>query len=254
MDAQTATNVLRWYEELEEQLVYFMKDIPPQGKNLDVWSPALATVIVESCNLIESVFYHITPDPTTYGSTKKREKLFLCDYAAFYSNRHSLSERKVVIFQEPLDWCTPFEKWAGATTFDNPEWWDIHNKSKHSRLDHFEKFTLKRAIEALAGALVVIATAPMVSSARALATVMVKHGWLNLDLEMGIDREFLDHFYNRNVAKAWLAPETPLFAAILSVVPLPQTMSSDLKWILFNPEKLWPIGKSQKLKKWLQLS
>jgi hypothetical protein len=34
MDAQTATNVLRWYEELEEQLVYFMKDIPPQGKIL----------------------------------------------------------------------------------------------------------------------------------------------------------------------------------------------------------------------------
>ena len=102
MDAQTATNVLRWYEELEEQLVYFMKDIPPQGTNLDVWSPALATVIVESCNLIQSVFYHITPDPTAYGSTKKREKLFLSDYAAFYSNRHSLSERRVVIFKSHL--------------------------------------------------------------------------------------------------------------------------------------------------------
>jgi hypothetical protein len=256
MDAQTATTVLRWYEELEEQLGTFMKRIPPHGKNLQVWSPALATILVEACNLIESVFYHITPDPVIVNkSKKKRDKLYLRDYATLYSNHLRLPERKVVIFQEPLDWCTPFAQWSDATTFPSPAWWNVHNKSKHSRLDHFEDFTLKRARDALAGALVVIATAPLVDSAKDLVAVMIKQGWIHIDIHGG-EKEMLDHFYNNhNIKGACLIPETSLFAAILSVTPLPQELGG-LKHYLYRtmkPNFMWPLGKDAKLRTWLDL-
>ena len=51
MDEMIARAVLRWYESLEEQIVEFLRVVPPHGPNFNTWSPQLATVLVESCNL-----------------------------------------------------------------------------------------------------------------------------------------------------------------------------------------------------------
>jgi len=73
MDEITAANVLRWYESLEEQVLDFMQVVPPQGDNLHVWSPQLATVVVEAGSLIDSVLRDISPARVTVrGTSKKR--------------------------------------------------------------------------------------------------------------------------------------------------------------------------------------
>src|SRR5262249_27548336 len=137
MNATTAVNVLQWYESLETQVMHFMQVVPPQGANLSAWSPTLATVLVEACNLLESVLYHITPDPVALpGSGKRtpRDSLTLAHYAALYSSKLRLPERKAAFFQEPFGWRTPFSGWAGrSTNFQNPLWWEVHNRSKHRR-------------------------------------------------------------------------------------------------------------------------
>jgi hypothetical protein len=49
MDEATTSNIIRWYEGLEEEIVDFLRCVPPQDQNMNTWSPRLATVIVEAC-------------------------------------------------------------------------------------------------------------------------------------------------------------------------------------------------------------
>jgi hypothetical protein len=53
--------ILRWYEGLEAQVMDFIHVVPPHGNNQQVWSSKLATVLVEACCLIESIFVITQP-------------------------------------------------------------------------------------------------------------------------------------------------------------------------------------------------
>ena len=129
MDETTADNTLRWYEDLEAQMIDLLRVIPPQGSNLKTWSPRLATIMVEACNLLESVLYHITP-PTAEikGKDKQRIKMQLQDYAELYAAPLRLSERKAAVRQAPFRWISPFSGWVGfapGSSLPAPDWWDI---------------------------------------------------------------------------------------------------------------------------------
>ena len=118
MDEIKAGNVLLWYKSLEEQVMDFMKVVPPQDQNLNTWSPILSNVLVGACNLIESVLFDITQKPG--------KNLYLKDYAALYNALLRLSERKVFPFQGPSRWWEPFVVWQGrkpgTQKFPNPPW------------------------------------------------------------------------------------------------------------------------------------
>lgn len=185
---EQAGEVLRWYEGLEAQVVDFMRVVPPHGTNLGVWSSKIATVLVEACCLIESIFYQFRDDaaikqgkPLPKAKPGKRIFLTLKDYAELYNSLLRLPERTAIFLTDTREFRTPFILWKdllGGAPFDGkkhvPDWWDLYNSSKHDRITVLPKFTLTRAIDALAGALIVISTVP------AFAPALVRHKWLPL--------------------------------------------------------------------------
>ena len=240
MDATTTGNTLRWYEDLEDELVAFLKAVPPQGNNRKVWSPKLATILVEACTLTESVFYHITPITDAVGD-RDRDHMGLAEYAELYRVKRRLAERKVVFFQEPLGWVEPFHRWANRTTGfkdKEPAWWKIYNEAKHHRLEMLEKATLKMAICAVAGAFVTIVTeSTLLLAAR-------RHEWLSFNYDRP---EVLVADVLEQRSGIWLCPETPLFAALLGASPLPDDINK-----LKDPSSPIPIT-SPRLVRWLGL-
>ncbi|HEY7491333.1 MAG TPA: hypothetical protein VIH59_09530 [Candidatus Tectomicrobia bacterium] len=232
MDATTAANVIRWYRSLEEQLQNVLNVVPPLEPNLrQAWSPMLATVIVEACNLVESILYDITPDhvqaPWRKGRKpwRSRNCLTLKDYACLYCQQLHLTECKVVFFHEPLSWQRPFEQWSGQQApFPAPDWWAVHNKSKHRRLSHFAEFTLEKAIAALAGAMVVITSAPTVPVARELFWAMIQHEWINPANDFPAST--IEEFYGgQGASDQYLCVETSLFAVLFGRPSLPEDIN-----------------------------
>jgi hypothetical protein len=102
-------------------------------------------------------------------------------YAKLYGTLLRLPERTTILLTDTPEYRTPFSLWrdlVGGAPFDRqkhvPEWWHLYNESKHHRINVFLEFTLTKAIDALAGALVVIATVP------AFASAMLRYEWLAL--------------------------------------------------------------------------
>lgn len=223
MDETAADNTIRWYEDLEAQLIEVLRFIPPQEPNLSTWSPKLATIMVEACNLLESVLYHITPETVKVnGTSKDRNHLGLRDYAALYAGQLRLSERHVAVFQAPFHWRRPFGSW-GDPSFLPPDWWKIHNRSKHRRLDHYPEFTLNSALDALAGAMAVIVSAPIVQAATPLLDAMIRHQWFG---PSGRFLGALEWLYSGQEDQYPMAhsycPETSLLAIPMVPGPLPE--------------------------------
>jgi hypothetical protein len=229
-----AGEVLRWYEGLETQVVDFMRVVPPHGTNLGVWSSKIATVLVEACCLIESIFYQFRDDaaikqgkPLPKAKPGKRIFLTLKDYADLYSSLLRLPERTAILLTDTWEFRTPFILWRdllGGAPFDGkkhvPEWWDLYNSSKHDRITVFPEFTLTRAIDALAGALVVISTIP------AFAPALMRHKWLPLN---NWNPEYLMEEYQHALSQAssdkQFAIETRLFTLLIGGRPLPDNIN-----------------------------
>jgi hypothetical protein len=177
MDEATALNIIRWYEGLEEEVVDFLRYVPPQNQNMNVWSPRLATVIVEACGLIGSLFRYISPaEVTIHGKKKKRDKLKILDYAELYSAKLQLPARKIILLISPSSYRNPFSIWSKQVSKSSttPSWWTTNNDLKHQRIDNFCKATMNTAIDALAGALLIISKVPE------LLPAVLRHGWLDL--------------------------------------------------------------------------
>jgi hypothetical protein len=178
---EQAGEVLRWYEGLEAQVGDFIRVVPPHGPhNLNSWSSQLATVLVEACCLIESILYQFKDDAATAQPDLERparKDHRLEDYAKLYGSLLRLPERTVIFFPDTPEPRKPFSSWADlphGEPFKSPEWWKLYNRSKHRRIGAFSEFTLTMAINALAGALIVISTVP------AFTPMMVRREWLPL--------------------------------------------------------------------------
>ena len=175
IDDKDAGEVLRWYEGLEAQVMDFISVVPPHGSNLCVWSSKVATVLVEACCLIESIFHQFKDDAATVqGKGNPGDKLNLPDYAELYGPLLRLHERTAILLTDTPKGRTPYSLWADLPHGEpqSPEWWKLYNRSKHRRIGAFVEFTSSMAIDALAGALVIISTVP------AFTSMMVRREWL----------------------------------------------------------------------------
>lgn len=106
--------MLRWYEGLEAQVMDFIRVVPPHGCNLEVWSPRLATVLVDTCCLIKSIFYQFKDDAATEQPNKRNPgaRPNLGDYAELYSSLLSLSKRTAILLTDTPEYCKPFGLWS----------------------------------------------------------------------------------------------------------------------------------------------
>jgi len=167
-----ASNIFGWYQSLEEQLVDFLDVVPVHEQNLKTWSPKLATIMVESCGLIDSVFRYFSPEtPKVRGKIKKRDDLVFGDYSKLYKNL-LLFKRKVIFLARPPEYRIPFNDWRDSSKV--PEWWAIYNKLKHNRLEKIFDANLENAINSLAGSLLVI------TAVQGLGPYLISQKWFNL--------------------------------------------------------------------------
>ena len=164
MDDFDKDQVLRWYEWLEAELLEIIKYIPPADQNLQTFSPRLATLIIESCGLLDSIFRQVSPDPSVIdGKTTPRRKLDITDYAKLYADRFQLPTSRSILLNIPPRYLAPFSAWNGFLSggaYQPLLWWQIHNELKHDRIAHLKKARLEVAIESLCGLQMVIATLP----------------------------------------------------------------------------------------------
>jgi hypothetical protein len=181
MDEATAANILRWYQGLEEKVEEFLKYIPPQNENMTTWSPQLATLIVEACAIIDSLLFYVTPSKVIIrGKEKDRDNLNILDYAELYSAKFALPRRKVIFLASPPSYRNPFDIWANQVSgsFSSPHWWIVYNDLKHDRIANFKKASMRTAIDALTGALLIISKAMF--EVPELLRVALRYGFLDL--------------------------------------------------------------------------
>ena len=170
MDDSDKDQVLQWYGWLEEELLNILKYIPPSGQNLEAFSPQLATLIIESCGLLDSVFRQISPDRVTVdGKSKRRRELDIVDYSKLYADKFDIAASKSILLIPPARYLIPFRAWLENKS---PEWWRIHTDLKHDRIANLKKANLNVAIESLCGLQLIVATLPD------FARAILRRGWV----------------------------------------------------------------------------
>jgi len=223
MEKQAVARIIHRYRNLEEDLSEFLKYLPPQGKNLNAWSPRLATVIKESCALFESFLKRVSPPKVKIGGIRKeRDELNIQDLARVYSKKLSLADRKVILLATfPPEYRNPFENWKSlpkqTKDIKSPNWWTIHNNLKHGEIDNFQEATLGTAIDSLAGILMTLGAAPEMT--RGLMHADFLH-WIYVP-PSNVVNWALGGFVN----KTPVILKTSLFAVILGGYPLPEDIN-----------------------------
>ena len=176
MDDFEKDQVLQWYEWLENELLEILKYVPPADQNLATFSPRLASLIIESCGLLDSILRQISSDPEMVnGKNKPRDKLDISDYANLYASKFDLPASKSILLLTPPRYLTPFSAWLGLLSegeYQSPPWWRIHNELKHDRIANLRKARLEVAIESLCALHHVIAMVPEFASA------FLRRGWV----------------------------------------------------------------------------
>ena len=156
--------VLQWHERLEEELLEIFKYMPPADPNLETFSPRLATLIIESCGLLDSVLRQISADPVTVdGKPTPRGKLTIKDYAKLYAEKFQLTDAKSILLTSPPRYLIPFGKWKECLPdgeYPSPDWWRTHTALKHDRIANLKAAKLGVAIESLCALHLVLAKAP----------------------------------------------------------------------------------------------
>lgn len=220
MDEATAANIIRWYQGLEEKVEEFLKYIPPQNENMTTWSPQLATIIVEACAIIDSLFFYITPSKVViHDKEKDRDKLGILDYAELYCGKFELPKRKVIFLASPPSYRNPFDIWANQVSgsFSSPPWWIVNNDLKHDRITNFNKASMRTAIDALAGSLLIISK--VMIEVPELLRVVLRFGFLDLG---GWNPEYFLEILEKGQEGKML--ETHLFALWLGHWELPENI------------------------------
>lgn len=153
--------VLAQFNELQLRLCSFMKSVPYINRNIGVLSPALPSLLVESCNLIESIFKQYFGDSKVRGGLK--------GYVNIVEPRMNLDESTSILLVSPLQFLCPFKGWITKV----PPWWSAYNNLKHDRMNHFESASYENVLMAIAGLHQVIVRSRM------FVSPMVREGWIN---------------------------------------------------------------------------
>ena len=144
MDESGAELVLKWFQDLERRFVTVCDLVPIGGATNEVFLPALSSIILEACSLVDTVLRSGLP------TKAKRDDARCEDYARQYEPKFGLGAKRSIIFSYPLETVIPFRNWYESNTFAAPPWWKAHNKLKHDRIKHFDRSTMRNAIDSLA--------------------------------------------------------------------------------------------------------
>jgi hypothetical protein len=168
--------VLQWYGWLEDELLEILKYIPPSEQNLETFSPRLASLIIETCGLLDSVLRQVSDEVSIIdGKRVPRRNLDIRHYSKLYANRYQLPPAKSILLITPARYIAPFEEWNIVTEVGdyNPlGWWQIHTKLKHDRIANLRKAKLNVAIDSLCALHLIVGTL------KEFARAVLARGWI----------------------------------------------------------------------------
>lgn len=124
---------------LERQLLNCMEYLPFIEANKQAVSPKFVTIIMDSCSLIDSIFYEI-------ASSDNKEHFNLKRYCSLYETELQLDENVSLFLVSPVRMMQPYKDWAK----EQPRWWIANNSLKHDRLNNYHFATFEYAVQALA--------------------------------------------------------------------------------------------------------
>jgi hypothetical protein len=146
-----ARTVVSSFEAAETSLAKVLEIVPYCAEHRKVWSPLLATILIDTCSQLDSLWRHVA---CVRG--KKPATLTMSDYRARFgpSGADRLNTRFVVFWGDDQGLAVaPFREWGTKQTLG---WWTAYNAVKHDRLRNRTEATIQNATYALAGLFIAI--------------------------------------------------------------------------------------------------
>jgi len=147
VNIQVALPHWSFFLALDEDLERLARYIEFCDDNLECYSLELARTLMTAAAEVDVVAQQLCErlepataqrDITTYRETILRH------YPQFPQSKASVLHERIVL--------TPWEQWTEARA---PVWWRAHNKVKHERHRHFSQATLKNALNAVGGLMII---------------------------------------------------------------------------------------------------
>ena len=166
-------SIVAAYERTERRLDEFLAVLPLQSAHLQVWSPVLASVVLEVGSRLDSLWkLQLRAMRRMDGRAK------IPDYFRAFGS--VVADRWLVLWADEGQKVNPFAPWqqvsSGQKTKYAPlPWWQAYNHLKHDRWKHKEKATVRNAVLAVGGLFLAIIHCPMMGEA------LQESRWLHTD-------------------------------------------------------------------------
>lgn len=144
------------FRELEDRFAVFLRAVPPRSEHNRVHSPALASLLLDGCSLIETTLKS-TMDNARYNGIANIAQHRARRYAAappFLNIGHLRQVFRADSFYAKPVWYVPggnrsFPWYVWRNPTGNPRWWASYNNVKHSRFDNASEATLGTTMHAM---------------------------------------------------------------------------------------------------------
>ena len=175
------------YNDFEERLLSFLKVIPYNETNKNVWSPELVSLFLDICGLIDSMSRYILGQGKV--GIKRKVKVFnkegreiekeitklnIVDFELNIFNKLKLEKYQVILYiysVYPDCVITPYKDYR-----KKEEWWTVYNKLKHNRLDNYKDANIHNILKSLSALFLLIIT---YDKSEELTLAMLRHGWID---------------------------------------------------------------------------
>jgi hypothetical protein len=144
--------------EVENRFNEYCEYVPLRKEHYGVWSLKLASIIIETCSILDSFFkagsfwlfdYPGFENKEFSKEIKKVEtdKTNICTWKRIFNSFYDFSAKEIHVIPLKESIC-PFNGWNENCPL---EWWDTYNEVKHDRFRKLEKADFEIALHALAG-------------------------------------------------------------------------------------------------------
>ena len=144
----------------------FLSFVPWDDHNAEVWSPRLASLLINIGSSIDSTFKTFRnsrqlADGDMAKELREKSEPNIGDYAATYGSVFPFAS-KVVYLLADHSALTPWKDWASLKPGEkvSPSWWTAYNQVKHDRFANSQLATLRTGLIALAGFFAVCVLVP----------------------------------------------------------------------------------------------
>jgi hypothetical protein len=168
------------FDFVEGMLYQILRVVPYCAEHEAVWSPQLATILLETCSQLDSLWKSQNPAIAKPG---------IKDH--FESFGKNVGPHWLIFWGEKAEVIKPFDLWGRLPSYTQTDyvplsWWQAYNDVKHDCLANTTKATLKVAVCAVAALVVAIVRCPDCAEGIAQA------GWVPGMAHSGLDpRDYL---------------------------------------------------------------